>query len=112
MSSHEFSEWMAFLRLQPFGEQRKDLRMATLAAVITNVMTRTKDSDPVAEVKDFMPDFEKALDEHQAQEEIPEHEMIWRKIDLVFGAMAKKSKTPNPASPKKRKARGLGEEKK
>lgn len=92
MSSHEFAEWMAFAQIQPFGEWREDFRMATLAAVITNVMTRTKESDPVRQAKDFMPDFEQALDEYEAQAEIPEHEMTWRKIDLVFGAMAKKKK--------------------
>ncbi len=92
MSSHEFSEWIAFFQVQPFGEWREDFRMATLAAVITNVMTRTKDSDPVRQAKDFMPDFEQALDEYQAQDEISEQEMTWRKINLVFGAMAKAKK--------------------
>lgn len=92
MSSHEFAEWMAFMQLQPFGEWRDDFRMATLAAVITNAMTRTKETDPVRQAADFMPDFEKALDEREAQEEIPEHERRWQKIKSVFGGLAAKKK--------------------
>lgn len=83
---------MAFFQLEPAGEWRDDFRMAVLAAVITNVMTRSKDSDPVREPKDFMPDFEKALDEYQAQEEMPEHERVWRKVQRAFGPLVKKKK--------------------
>ena len=93
MSSREFAEWMAFRQLHPFGEWRSDFRMAALAAVITNVMTRSKDSDPVREPKDFMPDFEKALDEYQAQEDMPEHERVWRKVQRAFGPLVKNKKT-------------------
>lgn len=61
-------------------------------ALITNVMTRTKDSDPVKAPGDFMEqfDFEKALDERQAQEEIPEHERVWTKIKNAFSWFVKK----------------------
>lgn len=101
MSSHEFAEWLAFRQLQPFGEWRDDWRMATLAAVITNAMTRSKDSDPIREAKDFMPDFEKALDEMESQEEISEQERVMRKIKGVFGGLAaasKKKKTQPPSA--------------
>lgn len=87
MSSHEFAEWMAFARLQPFGEWRDDWRMATLAATIVNVMTRSKESDKTYSAEDFMPDFEKALDQFEEAESIPEHERVWRKVQSVFGAM-------------------------
>ncbi len=97
MSSHEFAEWMAFAQFHPLGERRADIRMATLASVITNVTTRTKESDPVHKPDEFMPDFEKALDEMEAQEEIPEHERLWQKIRGRFGGLVKK--TPPPAPP-------------
>lgn len=100
MSSHEFAEWMAFYNLQPFGEWRGDFRMATLAAVITNVMTRTKSSDPVHKPQDFMPDFEKALDEFIAEQEVSEGEKVWRKISSIFGGLVKAKKTPPQPSPK------------
>lgn len=87
MSSHEFAEWMAFFQLQPFGEWRGDFRTASLMALIANVMTRSKDSDPVKSTEDFMPDFEKALDEKQVQEEIPEHARLWQKIKSRLGGL-------------------------
>lgn len=90
---------MAFSRLQPFGEWRSDYRTATLMALIANAMTRSKESDPVKAPGDFMEqfDFEKALDEQQAQEEIPEHERIWNKVKTAFGGLMK-PKTPLSAS--------------
>ena len=94
MSSHEFAEWMAFFRLQPFGEWRKDTRMATLAAVIVNALTRSKDSDPIHKAEEFMPDFEKALDEYEAQEEISEQEVLAQKVRSVFGSFVKKKPSP------------------
>ena len=96
MSSHEFAEWMAFYRLQPFGEWRADYRMAVLAAQTTNVMTRSKHSDPVTTPDKFMPDFEKALDEAEAQEEVPAHERLWQKMKGAFGGMARKKPLPQP----------------
>ncbi len=90
MSSREFAEWMAFAQFHPLGERRADIRMAMLASVITNVMTRTKESDPVHKPDEFMPDFEAAFDELQAQEQVPEHERIWQKIRGRLGGLAKK----------------------
>lgn len=90
MSSQEFAEWMAFFQLQPFGEWRSDFRNANLMALITNVMTRSKDSDPVKPAQDFMPDFVKALDEAEEQEQIPEHERLWQKIKSRLGRLVKK----------------------
>lgn len=102
MSSLEFSEWMAFFQLQPFGEWRRDFRNASLMALITNVMTRSKESDPVRTAEDFMPDFEKALDEMQTQEEVPAHERLWMKIKSRLGGLV------NPPSP--RSSPKVGEE--
>jgi hypothetical protein len=93
MSSREFAEWMAFYQLHPFGEWRSDFRMARLAATFTNVMTRTKASDPVKPEKDFIPDFEQALDEQQAAEETPPESRTWNKVKQLFGGLAKAKKT-------------------
>jgi hypothetical protein len=87
MSSREFAEWMAFSRLQPFGEWRKDYRIATLAAVLVNALTRTKDSDPVHRPEEFIPDFERALDEQAA---IPEEVRLVDKVRSVFSGFLKK----------------------
>ena len=95
MNGEQYNEWMAFSHIEPFGDWRADVRIAMLAATIVNVMTRTEDSDPVHEMKEFMPDFEAALDEMNAQQEFSKEELTWRKIDILFGAMAKANKKPN-----------------
>ena len=97
MSSHEFSEWMAFFRIQPFGEWRGDFRMAQVLALTANVNRDPKKSAEVS-AQDFMPDFEKALDEMEAQEEIPEHERLWNKVRTAFGGLVKRP-TPLSATP-------------
>ena len=37
MSSREFTEWLAYARLEPFGSEADDHRMAQLLALIANV---------------------------------------------------------------------------
>ncbi len=37
MSSREFTEWLAYARLEPFGPEAEDQRMAQLMALIANV---------------------------------------------------------------------------
>jgi hypothetical protein len=59
MSSKEFSEWMAYAQLEPFGEERADLRMAILASLIANANRDPKKKSSPYEVSDFMPKFEK-----------------------------------------------------
>lgn len=57
MSSSELTEWMAFDSIDPFGEQRADLRSGILCATVANhSMSRPK--KPVRPV-DFMPFAEK-----------------------------------------------------
>lgn len=97
MGSREFSEWMAFFQLQPYGEWRADFRTASLMALIANVNRDPNKSKEYAP-QDFMPDFEKALEERHAQEEIPEHERIWNKVKTAFGGLVKKRPAP-PTSP-------------
>lgn len=36
IDSREFAEWLAFWRIDPWGPQRADLRIATLAALVAN----------------------------------------------------------------------------
>lgn len=55
MSWPQFVEWAAYSRLEPFGEERADLRAALITAKIHNVNV-TKKSD-LASPLDFMPNF-------------------------------------------------------
>lgn len=60
MSARELDEWAKYAAIEPFGEDRADLRMGILASVIANA-SRDPDKRPKPfEPKDFMPDFEPA----------------------------------------------------
>jgi len=59
LSGKQFTEWMAYAELEPFGEERADLRMAILASLIANVNRDPKKKSSPYEVSDFMPKFEK-----------------------------------------------------
>lgn len=86
---------MAFFQLQPYGEWRADFRAASLMALIANVNRDPKNSKEFTP-QDFMPDFEKALDERQTQEEVPEHERVWNKVRTAFGGLVKPPSRPSP----------------
>ena len=98
MSSREFAEWIALFRLRPYGEWSEDYRSARLAAIIVNVMTRSKKSDPIAKAEDFMPDFGKILadaflDEADEEEMPPEAVVsVADKVKAFFGPLAAASK--------------------
>lgn len=46
MSSRQFSEWMAYAAVEPFGEERDDHRLGYALAVIVNLF-RGKNDQPV-----------------------------------------------------------------
>ena len=48
IDSQEFTDWLAFYRVHPWGEYRADLRMARIAATIVN-MQKASDSAPISE---------------------------------------------------------------
>lgn len=56
MSSAEFVEWQAYHQIEPFGEERADLRAGIVAATVAN-RGRSK-KDKVFKPKDFMPRFD------------------------------------------------------
>ena len=70
ITSAQFAEWMAYSRLEPWGEDRDDLRMGIVASVIAN-SNRGKGKKPY-KPQDFMPDFEPE-DEAAAIERIREN---------------------------------------
>jgi hypothetical protein len=52
LSGEDLLEWIAYDRINPYGEDRADLRSAIVATVINN------SQGGKAKVKDFMPTFE------------------------------------------------------
>jgi len=57
ITSPEFSEWIAYNRLDPIGSERDDVRTAMLATLIANAWCRGKGQPPF-HVDDFMPKWD------------------------------------------------------
>ena len=54
MTSRDLAEWMAYAIIEPFGSPSDYLRSGITTAMIHNV-NRSKDSDRIADPKDFAP---------------------------------------------------------
>lgn len=61
ISSRDFAEWMAYSRLEPWGEERDDLRMGIIASTIANA-NRGRNQKPYR-ATDFIPSFEQETED-------------------------------------------------
>ena len=61
-----FNRWAAYLRVEPRGEDRADLRAAIVACTMANAW-RGK-NQRAFRVEDFMPDFDKTSREQSPEE--------------------------------------------
>lgn len=66
ISSRELTEWMLFMQIEPFGGKAEYIGSAIVAATVAN-SSRTKQSQPVFNISDFLPDFEGAKEQTQEQ---------------------------------------------
>lgn len=57
ISSRELAEWMAYYEIEPFGEERADVRAALVASTVANVHRGKKRR--AYKLDDFMPRFER-----------------------------------------------------
>lgn len=85
-----FAEWMAYAELEPFGEERADLRMAIETASLGNIIYQvwTGKREAIFKAEDFMPKFEK-------QEPISKEDAIIA-IDAMMMALVKATTPPHP----------------
>ncbi len=58
-NSRQFAEWQAYYQLEPWGEERADLRAGIIASTIANV-NRGKGQRAFTP-SDFMPEFNKPI---------------------------------------------------
>ena len=74
--------WVDYSRLEPFGEERADLRMAQLAAIMANAWMRKK-GQRAYKVHDFMFDFDgKPRTQQRTAEELAGKVMF---LNQLFG---------------------------
>lgn len=50
----QFVEWLGYMALEPFGEERMDWRFATLSALLANIHRDTKKRWKPYEAKEFL----------------------------------------------------------
>jgi len=83
MSSSEFSEWLAYHNLEPFGAEREDLRIGMGTAPILNCLSGKKGKK--AKPKDWIM-ISKRL----------EPEQDWQDMQAVFKGLAEYYKEEKP----------------
>jgi len=80
ISSHELSEWAAYYREHPFGDERADLRAGVIASTIANV-NRAEGQEPYTP-SDFALAFEEP-EEAEPEPEGPDAELVARQLATV-----------------------------
>lgn len=66
VTSAELTEWRAYYRLDPWTEDRADLRAGTVASVVANCHTR----DATFKPSDFIPDYGAPPEPEQTEEQM------------------------------------------
>ena len=67
MPSRELSEWLAFGRIEPYGEERADIRTALVCQTIAQAWLKRPDGSPWS-IGDFLPRYGRPEQgEHEAQ---------------------------------------------
>ena len=75
MSSREFTEWAVYYELEPFGEERADLRAGIVASTVANTARDPKKRHKAFEPKEFMPQF--------GEQEAPDADELLEKVVLI-----------------------------
>ena len=81
LSSHELSEWMAYYRLEPFGEERADLRAGIIASTVVNCTPRK--SPRQYRPADFMPQFDRPNVEHDPEQKA--ERLMFKNLKRLIG---------------------------
>lgn len=80
MTSREFAEWVAYSRIEPFGQPRQDYGHALVASVIYNMLRDSKASP--MQPDDFVPIFNEF---DLAEREDAQQEALRSKLEGMFG---------------------------
>jgi len=76
ISSRELSEWLAYYELEPFGEERADLRSAIVASTVANTARDPKKRARPFGVQEFMPQFQDRSEGQTWEEQLQLVEML------------------------------------
>lgn len=70
VSSRELSEWLAYSQVEPWGEERADLRAGIVASTVANTARNAKKRRKPFRPEEFMPTFERKTQTMAQQQEI------------------------------------------
>lgn len=93
MPQAEFVEWVAFSRIEPFGDERADWRAALIASVIAEVNRHSTKRRRPFQPKDFLLKFEGGK-RQTWQSQLQFVEML----NAAFGGEDKRTPSPSPAA--------------
>lgn len=79
--SRLLTEWMVYARLEPFGEERADLRAGIIAATLANVNRDPKVKREPWRADEFMPSFEP-----EPEPEPPDWERLLARVEALNAA--------------------------
>jgi hypothetical protein len=76
-----WQDWLEYAQIEPFGEERADLRAGIIASTVANCLARQK-GRPAFRVEDFMPKFRPRAVEQKTPEELLS-KVMW--LNQLFG---------------------------
>lgn len=85
VSSREFAEYWAYFQLEPWGAEREDLRSGIVASTIANANRDPKKRARPFTPDQFMPDFDRPLDDDEFDEELALEQA--RRIDELMAGL-------------------------
>ena len=90
MTSIQLTEWQAYDRLEPIGEERGDFRMAFQCSLITNMIRKIYGTKgcKMTVPSDFMLEWDKDPDE----ELVPEKQSVEQMKEVMFGIAGRQNK--------------------
>jgi hypothetical protein len=78
VGSRQVSEWIEYAKLEPFGEERADLRSAIVAATLVNLWSKKK-----AKAEDFMPKF--GVEQPKEPQDLEEMKRAMQRVAGIVG---------------------------
>lgn len=89
LTAREFLGWSAYAELEPFGEERGDIRAALIATVLANINRDPKRRPQAFRLEDFMLKFDSEVARKRPQT-WQEKLAIVRAIAVAYGESTKK----------------------
>ncbi len=85
ISSREFAEWQAFMRVEPLGDTRLDFWMASLMAMLANLHRDPKKRRRPYRARDFWPEWWRA----RARRSWRDLKAVAKMVTAAFGGTVK-----------------------